>query len=369
MTTVSIHGPAFHIDGRPTHAGRTFEGHSIEGLLFNVRVVQATFDDANPETRRLWAYPDTGAWDPDRNTEEFCAALPAWRDHGVLGFTLNVQGGGPLFAPEIYARFDNNGYTPSGDLRPAYAERLGRVLDRADALGMVPILGLFYVAHLGRLEGEAAVRRAGLAALDWLAATGHRNVLVEVANEADICAQRAGLGMFLPEGVHALVDAYRAAHPEFLYSCSLRGVRPETGAGMPSDALIAACDYVLLHGNGARAERLEAAIRAVRERPAFRARPMPIVINEDSPGLPNLEAAWQNSASWGYFDQGYGGEAAWAGDAYVDYRARPREARYEDLSGFQTPPVNWTINTDHKRGFFQRVAEITGYPPAKGNDR
>jgi len=46
----------------------------------------------------------------------------------------------------------------------------------------------------------------------------------------------------------------------------------------------------------------------------------------------------------------------------VDYRSRPRETRYEDLSGFQTPPVNWAINTDLKRAFFTRVAEITGYP-------
>jgi len=40
----------------------------------------------------------------------------------------------------------------------------------------------------------------------------------------------------------------------------------------------------------------------------------------------------------------------------------PRETAYADWSGFQTPPVNWTINTPEKRAFFSRVAEVTGYP-------
>jgi hypothetical protein len=95
MTTVSISGTEFTIDGQPTYPGRTFEGKPIQGLLFNVRAVQATFDDANPETRQHWAYPDTGVWDPARNTSELCAALPSWREHGVLALTINVQGGGP----------------------------------------------------------------------------------------------------------------------------------------------------------------------------------------------------------------------------------------------------------------------------------
>jgi hypothetical protein len=38
----------------------------------------------------------------------------------------------------------------------------------------------------------------------------------------------------------------------------------------------------------------------------------------------------------------------------------PRESRYEELSGFQTVPVNWSVNTGHKRAFFERLREITG---------
>src|SRR5690242_8381260 len=94
-TEVSIQGDQFLINGKPTYPGRVYQGMRIEGLLMNVRAVQATFDDRNPETRGKWAYPDTKKWDPERNTREFLAALPEWKRHGVLAFTINLQGGSP----------------------------------------------------------------------------------------------------------------------------------------------------------------------------------------------------------------------------------------------------------------------------------
>ena len=95
----------------------------IEGLLMNVRAVQAIFDDLNPETRARWAYPDTGKWDPERNTREFIAALPEWRRNGLLAFTVNLQGG----SPEGYSKsqpWENSAIDPDGNLRPAYMNRL-----------------------------------------------------------------------------------------------------------------------------------------------------------------------------------------------------------------------------------------------------
>src|SRR4051794_12814896 len=76
-TSVSIRGDAFLINGRPTYDGRTWRGHKVEGLLFNTRMVQGIFDDLNPRTRARWAYPDTRRWDPERNTRELVAAMPA----------------------------------------------------------------------------------------------------------------------------------------------------------------------------------------------------------------------------------------------------------------------------------------------------
>ena len=94
-TAVSIEGDHFLINGRPTLAGLKWHGHTLEGLLLNSRMVQGIFDDLNPETRGRWAYPDTKPWDPDRNTREFVAAMPEWRRHGLLAFTINLQGGSP----------------------------------------------------------------------------------------------------------------------------------------------------------------------------------------------------------------------------------------------------------------------------------
>ncbi len=75
-TDVTIRGDSFLINGRPTYEGRSWKGRSIEGLLFNARMVQGVFDDLNPATRSRWAYPDTKWWDPERNSREFLAAMP-----------------------------------------------------------------------------------------------------------------------------------------------------------------------------------------------------------------------------------------------------------------------------------------------------
>ncbi len=144
-THVSIHGDQFLINGRPTYEGRVYRGCRIEGLLLNTRMVQATFDDRNPETRPHWSYPDTGEWDPERNTREFIAAMSSWRDHGVLGFTINLQGGNP----QGYSKeqpWHNSAFEADGSLRADYLGRLERILDRADELGMVVIVGVYLAA-------------------------------------------------------------------------------------------------------------------------------------------------------------------------------------------------------------------------------
>jgi hypothetical protein len=360
MTTVNISGSEFLIDGVPTYEGRTFEGKKIQGLLFNVRAVQATFDDANPETRRHWTYPDSGEWDPDRNTDEFCAALPSWRDHGVLGFTVNFQGGGPMYVPEIYQNYDNNGFAPEGGLKSAYADRMSRVLACADQAGLVAIVGLFYWVSLLRMRGEDAIWRAADEALAFLEGTGHQNILVELANEIDVVVDHTPYDIFAPDRVHEMIERMRAAHPSLLYSTSGGGVNVETGRCMPTPSMIEAADFLLPHGNGTRPPQLAAALQAIQAMPAYQRNPKPILINEDSPAVPNLDAAWRNGASWGYYDQGFEGQGD---DPYLPYQPRPRwnDGPFEELNGFQTPPVNWTINSPFKRAFFERVAEVTGY--------
>ena len=158
-TTLTIVGEDFHINGKPTYAGRTWNGHRIEGLLLNSRMVQATFDDLNPETVKRWAYPDTGKWDPERTVREIIAAMPEWKAHGLLALTVNFQGG----SPEGYSgkqTWLTGAFNEDGSLRPEYADRMRRVLDAADSLGMAVIVGYFYFGQDQHLKDEAAVLHA-----------------------------------------------------------------------------------------------------------------------------------------------------------------------------------------------------------------
>ena len=47
-------------------------------------------------------------------------------------------------------------------------------------------------------------------------------------------------------------------------------------------------------------------------------------------------------------------------------RERWNTGPFEDLNGFQTVPVSWTINDRVKKAFFSRVAEIRGCPEKIG---
>ena len=116
MTEIQIDGTRFLINNKPTYAGVTYRDKLVEGLLFNSRMVQATFDDDNPGTAAYWRYPDTGEWDPDRNCDEFCAALPEYRRHGVLAVTVGLQGGGSRYEPEVYEHYINSVFAADGTL-------------------------------------------------------------------------------------------------------------------------------------------------------------------------------------------------------------------------------------------------------------
>ena len=340
-TEVSIRGEAFYINGRPTYAGRSWQGKRIEGLLLNARLVQGTFDDLNPQTVGRWAYPNTGRWDADRNTQEFTAAMPEWRRHGLLSFTLNLQGG----SPQGYSKsqpWHNSAITPEGTLRPAYMARLEKILDRADELGMVVILGLFYFGQDERLQDETAVVRAVDAAMDWIYGRGYRNVLVEINNE---CNVRYDHAILRPDRVHELIERVKRRPPHDPSGSPRPRLLVGTSYGggtVPKENVVRAADFLLMHGNGvSRPERTAEMVRQCRQVPGYR--PMPILFNEDDhfdfeQPRNNMLAAIGEYASWGYFDPGKS-----------DYR-----------DGYQCPPVNWRTNTPRKRAFFTLLGRITG---------
>ncbi|HEY5911468.1 MAG TPA: hypothetical protein VJA21_12780 [Verrucomicrobiae bacterium] len=328
-------GDAFLINGEPTYKGRSWKGHKIEGLLLNARLVQGIFDDRNTNTIALWAYPDTGKWDAERNTQEFIAAMPEWRRHGLLAFTINLQGGSPQGYSQAQP-WHNSAFENDGSLRPDYTARLERIINRADELGMAVILGYFYFGQDQRLQDEPAVLRATDNATGWVLDHAWNNVLIEVNNE---CNVRYDHSVLQPERVHELIGRVKA---------TTRGQRrllvgtSYGGGTIPRENVVRVSDFLLMHGNGvSEPDRIRNMVRQARAVPGYTAKP--ILFNEDDHFAfekpdNNFVAAVSEYASWGYFD--------------------PGERNYSD--GYQCPPVRWDINTERKRGFFRLLAEITG---------
>jgi hypothetical protein len=333
-TTVSIVGDAFHIDGQPTYKARTWKSHKIEGLLMNSRMVQGIFDDANTNTISRWVYPDTKKWDPDRNTREFIAAMPDWKKHGMLSFTINFQGG----SPEGYSRqqpWDNNAFTETGEIKPAYAARMKHILDAADRLGMVPIVGYFYFGQSPRLKTDEVAIRATDNVTKWLLDGGWKNILIEINNESNPTYQPP---ILRPDRVSDLVTRVKKMSPRLLVGTSFNGNT------IPSTNVVAVSDFILIHGNGvSNPARIGEMVRQCRALPTYHK--MPILFNEDDhfdfdKPMNNFVAAVSEYASWGYFD------------------FRMKDETFND--GYQSVPVNWQISSPRKRGFFDLCAEITG---------
>jgi hypothetical protein len=333
-TTVSIKENQFYINGELTYQGRYWEGKKIEGLLFNSRMVQGIFDDLNPETRDQFAYPDTKKWDPDRNTNEFVSHMQEWYDHGLLAFTLNLQGGSPL-------GYGNHGWINSafdekGELRPEYINRLERILNRANELKMVVILGYFYFGQDEHLADEKAVINATDNITKWILTKGYQNILIEINNECDIKYDHK---ILQPERVHELIQRVQQTElngHKLLVSTSFKG------GSIPTSNVTQASDFILIHGNGvAKPAQMKRLIQSTRK---MVGNSKPILVNEDDHF--NFESDTSNFAisvneyvSWGYFDYRMKGEG------------------YE--SGYQSVPVDWGINSERKKSFFTKLREIT----------
>jgi hypothetical protein len=317
-------GEQFHLGGQVTNAGAP-----AEGLLLNSRMVQAVIDievEAAP-----FVYPDTGDWDAERNAAEFMTALPDYAAAGLDAVTVNLQGGNPLDAPvDDKPEWRISAYAADGSLDPAWMDRLDRVLRAADDEGMAVIVGLFYFGQDHRLDDEAAVVAAVENVVDWLVEGAYGNALVEICNECNVHYDNE---ILQPERVVELMERVRDRSGGTLpVSASL------TGGNLPSRAWINASDFILIHGNRQDAASITAMVSDLRSSPAFRENRQPIVFNEDSTNLENMDAAIAAGAGWGYHDKGSN-----------DY-----------VNGFQAPPVNWSINTESKLAFFDAVADLGG---------
>jgi len=116
-----------------------------------------------------------------------------------------------------------------------------------------------------------------------------------------------------------------------------------TGGAIPTDNVIAAADFVLLHGNGVGTpDGIREMVRRSRASKAYHGQP--VLFNEDDhfdfdkPDN-NFLAALSSYAGWGYFDY------------------RMKDEGFEQ--GYQSVPVDWTLSSPRKKAFFKLLAEIT----------
>ena len=123
----------------------------------------------------------------DRKTRELIDYMDEFASYGVNTLSVFFQG----------SRFgDVCGYREDGSLDPAYAVRMGRIIEAAAERGMVVLVGcLYYGNSRGKWETwtQHRAQHAVAATVRWLKQNGYRNVFVDVNNEQMAKFDDAGL--------------------------------------------------------------------------------------------------------------------------------------------------------------------------------
>jgi hypothetical protein len=364
----------------PTYSGRYYNGNKVEGLLLVSRMITSIFDDENDYTRVLWGYPDTGEWDPDRNTNELVTHIPEYVSYGLNTITVGMQGGSALAysAPrekvmgllrekrvtasemDVYKDcldhdraqpWNNTAFRTDGSLKPDYMKRLSKIIEAADENGMIVILVLFYFGMDERLKDEKSVKNAVKNACNWVLDKHYTNVLIEINNEVNVPLYEHEI--LHPYRVHELIELAKAQIRNGRRLLAGTSYASGHGKDRVDDNVVAASDMLLLHGNGVDSEGVKDWVRKSRGQPSYRT--MPVLYDEDDhydfdKPVNNFKAAISVYAGWGYFDNG--------GEVGKDTHSNPEVGNYID--GYQNVPVNWGISSPRKQAFFNLVKEISG---------
>lgn len=248
-TKVSISQDHWLIDGQPTNPNS-----AAEGLLMNVRMVNATFEDASGKK------PD---FDATANTERFIASIPDYAAHGVNACTLCLQGGMPGYEGAV-----NSAFTEDGSLRAEYISRVERVIRACDRQGIVVILGCYYQRQSKILRDEAAIRSGLVNAARWIQSRGFQNVVLEVANEYPHDGFVHGV-IRDPESQASLIRLVKETAPDLLVTAS------GYGDGKIHAEVAEAADFLTPHWNGTAVEDIPARVADLKKYGK------PIVCNED----------------------------------------------------------------------------------------
>lgn len=256
----------------------TYLGTPAEGLLMNVRMVNAVFEDkARSE------------FDADENTSEFIKHIPVYVAHGVSAFTISLQGGFPGYEGAI-----NSAFNPNGSLRMDYMQRVKRIIKACDRYGAAVILGCYYQRQDQILRDEKAVRIGVVNTVQWLAKSGYNNVVLEIANEFNHSGFNHPI-LKKSEGQVELIRLAKETWPKLLVSTS------GLGNGRLPDNVCRVSDFLLIHFNGTKLDDIPKRIQALKKYGK------PIICNEDQKyGQQAADAARlsvEHSASWGFMHE------------------------------------------------------------------
>jgi predicted amidohydrolase len=229
-TRIALRDGRWSINARVTNLGS-----ATEGLLMNVRMVNAVFEDRSK--------PD---FDPEKNTDRFIAQIGDYAAQGVNAFTICLQGGMPGYEGAL-----NSAFEADGRLRDEYLKRVERVIRACDQRGVAIILGLYYQRQSAVLKDEQAVRAGVVNAARWVRERGFQNVVIEIANEYPHSGFVHPV-LREPKGIASLIRLAKENAPGLLVSAS--GI----GDGKVDAEVAEAGDFLLPHWNGVPVEQIPA---------------------------------------------------------------------------------------------------------------
>lgn len=267
------------IDGKWAINGELInKGSKAEGLLLNVRMVNATFEDiVNPD------------FNPKENYEKFKNKIADYKASGVNAFALNLQGGMPGYEGAI-----NSAFKPNGKLKYEYLHRLADIIRVCDVQGIVVILGCFYQRQDQVLRDNTAVFQALRNTVIWLKEQQFGNVLLEIANEYAHMGYNHEV-IRNEDTLIEMIELAKSIYPELLVSVS------GMGNGSISPRIADSSDFILIHLNNTPLGKY----KSVFEELMYYHKP--IVCNEDDKigeeGVQALNLAIENNCSWGYMNK------------------------------------------------------------------
>lgn len=277
IATGSMLGPRYKQDrfyvrnSRGSRWSQTNEGSAyrkkLRGSLAMLRAAQGLFDDEWLTEREF---------DPEANTNRLIAQLDVYKQHGIGGIAVSLQGADPGYAPQVngIARGPSadlgrgagalvSAYKADGSLKPAWAARLARLIAETDKRGMVLCLILFQQYQDEALRSPEAIVAAARNVARLLVARDARNVILDLADAWDAQGDSWDHRRFIPRNIDNLIRAVREEFQDAEFSLPI-GASTSAAMAYPM-SLARVCDVVLLQGGGRSAADKLARSRQLKE--------------------------------------------------------------------------------------------------------